>query len=200
MVFIYYLILGVIYLTVAFFTIRWLMRIPKKGKHKALVAVTGIVVFLLIPTWDEILGRIYLRHLCATKAGVKVYKTVELPAEYWDENEQPIFMNSRGVLDMEILGDRLEWRRQKTLCVKHLIKIEKDQWILYDKQLQRKLAEKISFTRYFGWINKFSPAPNVAESCRDLCAREYSQSEFALKEALKERAFILEVITQSINQ
>ncbi len=200
MIFIYYLILGLVYSTVGFFVIRWLMRVPRKGKYKALVAVIGIVVLLLIPTWDEIAGRIYLRHLCATQAGVKIYKTIELPAKYWDENGDPIFVNSRGVLDMEMLGDRLEWRRQKTLHNDFFIKIERDRWVLYDKRLQKELAEKISFTRYFGWINKFSSAPNVAENCRDLFARESSQIEFSLKESSEERAFILQVVTQSITE
>lgn len=49
-------------------------------------AVIAGIAFLLIFTWDEILGRAYFYCLCAAEGGVKVYKQVELPAEYWNED------------------------------------------------------------------------------------------------------------------
>lgn len=75
----------------------------------------GVTAFLIarhLPVGDEIAGRIYFNHLCETEAGVKVYQPVELPAEYWDEGGKPLFMDSRGVLDMKMLSSRFEWKRQ----------------------------------------------------------------------------------------
>lgn len=73
----------------------WIARkISKRFKRRSTQIVSGIGVFLLIflvPFGDEIAGRIYLNHLCATEAGVKVYQTVELPADYWGARGNPKF-------------------------------------------------------------------------------------------------------------
>ena len=55
------------------------------------VAVLLFAVVLPLPIADEIAGRIYFNRLCEKEAGVKVYKTIELPAEYWDEDGKPKF-------------------------------------------------------------------------------------------------------------
>ena len=57
-------------------------------KSMSLKIIGGMVVFLValpLPIADEIAGRMYFNHLCETEGGVKVYQTIELPAEYWDE-------------------------------------------------------------------------------------------------------------------
>jgi len=154
----------------------------KKG---ALVKTAGgVLVFLIaliLPVSDEIAGRIYFNHLCKTQAGVKVYKTIELPAEYWDEDGKPKFMNSRGVLDTKVLGSRFEWKRHKKPVVSSLIRIDQEKWVLYDNQSNGELGEMVDFTRYFGWINTFSPAPNVAEGCRNVWTGKHSQRNFMLQ-------------------
>ena len=73
----------------------WLaIKISKRFKPGVTRIAGGVGIFLLLfalPFGDEIAGRIYLSHLCATEAGVKVYQTVELPAEYWEADGKPIF-------------------------------------------------------------------------------------------------------------
>ncbi len=44
-----------------------------KGKWKLLV----IAVFILIPTWDIIPGKIALAHYCDKEGGIKIYRSVE---------------------------------------------------------------------------------------------------------------------------
>ena len=59
----------------------------------------GVGIFLLVfavPFADEIVGRVYLNYLCASQAGVKVYKTVELPGEYWNANGEPKFYDENN--------------------------------------------------------------------------------------------------------
>ena len=65
--------------------------------RKAVIAGSA---FLLIFTWDEILGRAYFYSLCATEGGVKVYKQVELPAEYWNEDGSPKFILPNGNIEL----------------------------------------------------------------------------------------------------
>lgn len=95
MIGLYYLILVGLYILVGFFAIRWLVRMQEKKQIKVLVIVIACVVWLLIPTYDEILGRIYFNHLCKTETGVKVYQTIELPAEYWGDDGRPKFYVNR---------------------------------------------------------------------------------------------------------
>jgi hypothetical protein len=63
----------------------WLIARRGKTRTKRWIraAVTALVV-VLIPTWDEILGRAYFRHLCATNGGIQVYQRVSLGPEYRD--------------------------------------------------------------------------------------------------------------------
>src|SRR4030067_3518574 len=77
-----------VYLVVAWVTIKWLPS--KKAKWIA------VAVFVLIPTWDEILGRIYFKYLCETQGGIKVYKVVELPGEYWAADGMPKFYDDKN--------------------------------------------------------------------------------------------------------
>jgi len=159
----------------------WIGRkIFKKGKTVTGVVV-GLLVFLFVmaaPVADEIAGRIYFNHLCETEAGVKVYQTIELPAEYWDEEGRPKFMNSRGVLDTEVLGTRFEWKRRTSPIVSNFIRIDKEEWILFDNRNSRELGEMLTFFRYFGWTSKLSPAPNVAVDCQSMWKGELSQNIF----------------------
>ncbi|WP_143012134.1 hypothetical protein [Desulfuromonas thiophila] len=175
MIFIYYLILGLVYSTVGFFVIRWLMRVPRKGKYKALVAVIGIVVLLLIPTWDEIGGRIYLRHLCATQAGVKIYKTIELPAKYWDESGEPMFFNQYGYLDHDFWVKELDESGGRIERYSSIFSIDKDTSPVKERLGQKVLAEVTTFRFWGGWIRRnFSPN-NVADSCVFISKPEFSR-------------------------
>ncbi len=157
-------------------------RIDSDGKRK-ITRVLILVVIGLLPFSDSMIGHIYFNHLCETEAGAKVYQTIELPAEYWDEDGKPRFMNSRGILDTKILGDRFEWKQHTNPVVSGLIRIDQKKWILYDNQSDKELGEKIDFIRYFGWINTFSPAPNVSESCLNYWADKYGRDGYIAKEA-----------------
>lgn len=63
------LIVIVIYLAVAITVVRLLKN--KKARYAA------IAVFALAPTADAVVGRIYMKHLCATEGGLKVFRSVE---------------------------------------------------------------------------------------------------------------------------
>jgi len=144
----------------------------------------GVLVFLvalILPVSDEIAGRIYFNHLCKTEAGVKVYQTIELPTKYWDKDGKPKFLNSRGVWDKSILGDRFEWKRETEPVVSNFIRIERKKWVFHDNKNHQNLGEMIDFMRYFGWLNAFSPAPNVGEGCKNMWEGESSQRNFMLQ-------------------
>jgi len=156
------------------------VKVAKRFKRGSAKLGIGLLVFLLVflaPFGDEIAGSVYLSHLCATEAGTKVYRTVELPAEYWDEQGKPKYLAANGFVDMKLLPNRFGWRNVDEPYVDSAIKIEKWRWQLMDKETQTVLGEKITYMRHFGWINRFSPAPNIGEDCRYLGGQKERDQE-----------------------
>jgi hypothetical protein len=162
-------------------------------RSKRIVAGTTVVLGYFGLFADEIAGRIYLSHLCTTEAGVKVYQTVELPREYWDEKGKPKYLGANGFVDMKLLPNRFEWRNVDKPYIDSVIKIEKWRWKLVDKETKNVLGEKITFVRHYGWLNQFSPASTVGESCRDL-GGESNREELARKEREQEQKFFHEIL------
>lgn len=176
----------------------WLARFATRRITNRTGKYLVIALFVLIPTWDIIPGKLYFNHLCATEAGVKVYRTVELPAEYWDAQGKAKFLSNRGIVDIAMLGNRFQWNKVGEPQINWLsLRIDKDRWQLTDKQTEMVLGEKISFTRYFGWLSRFSQAPNVAESCRNLWIEQYGREVSFRKENSEEMAFSMSIFKQT---
>ncbi|MCF6323457.1 MAG: hypothetical protein L3J89_03890 [Gammaproteobacteria bacterium] len=172
------------------------VKVARRFKRVSAWLVAGVSVFMivfLVLFADEIVGRMYLNHLCATEAGTKVYKTVELPAEYWSEKGKPKFFNSRGVLVKSVLGEQFEWRRVNESYINWFIQIDKKKLILQDNKSKLNLGEKITFSRNYGWLNQLSSAPNVGESCREAWSKRYGQNSLFQKEDSEEISFLLKI-------
>lgn len=57
----------------------------------------AIAVLALIPTADAVLGRIYLKHLCATESGLKVYRVAQGVEGFMsDAGEHGMFVEKHG--------------------------------------------------------------------------------------------------------
>ena len=171
------------------------VKAAKRFDRRSAKIAVGLLVLLLIffvPFSDEIAGRIYLNNLCATEPRVKVYQTVELPAEYWDEQGKPRFLGSNGFVDMKLLPNRFGWHNIDEPYIDSVIKIEKWRWQLMDKETPNILGERITYMRHFGWINRFSPAPNIGEGCRDL-GGEFNRDELFRKEREQEQMFFRDI-------
>ncbi len=65
--------LGVLFFIGLYFFIAY--KVVKAIKTKPLKWL-AIVILVLIPTADEMVGRVYLQHLCATEGGLKVHRMV----------------------------------------------------------------------------------------------------------------------------
>jgi len=172
------------------------VKLSKRFKTTGTRLTAGIGIFLLaflIPFADEIVGRAYLSHLCSTEAGVKVYKTVELPKEYWDASGEPRFINARGVLDDSVLGQEYEWQSKTTPIHRWPAQIDREQWQLKSVRSKIHLGDRITYVRHYGWIGHFSPSPRVGESCREVWARKYGTEVLFQKENKEQREFMLKV-------
>ena len=140
----------------------------KSSNSKFMIFAGVFALIFLLLFGDGIAGKIYLKHLCDTKSGFKIYHTVKLPAKYWDEKGKPKYIGANGFVDMKLLPSRIKWRHVDEPFINSLIKIEMWRWELIDKNTKTVLGERITFVRYYGWLNEFSPASAMGESCRDL--------------------------------
>lgn len=128
-----------------------------------LVGSTGVILLLLaLPFGDEIAGRIYLSHLCATEAGVKVYQTVELPAEHWDEQGRAKFIHEKA--GGFLLGKEYP-PEYKTGAYSTFFHIDNAGYKRVDKQSGQVLGEVTDFRHWGGWVRRNLSPSNTAISC-----------------------------------
>lgn len=139
-------------------------RFKKLGVRIAAGSIV-LLAFVLLLFGDEIAGRMYLSHLCATEAGVRVYQRAELPLGQWDEDGRPRYIARNGFVDMKLLPGKYKWHKIEEPFVTSVIRIRKWRWQLIDTETNVVLGEKITFMRDYGWLNRLSVAPNIGESC-----------------------------------
>jgi len=133
-----------VYLVIAWVVIK---RLPsKKAKWIA------VAVFILIPTWDEIAGRIYFKSLCETESGVKVYKVVELPGEYWHLDGKPKFIKANGDPDEAILSGRAQFSNEFQEKYSAYFRIKRHARVVSDRSTGQVLGRYIRFIYFGGWL------------------------------------------------
>ena len=165
-------LLGFVVLTgPLFLIIAWLpvciwiaVKVAKHFERRSTKLVVGLLAFLLVffvPFADEIAGRIYLNHLCATEAGVKVYQTVELPAEYWDEQGRAKFYDERNG-NFYLEAYRVEY---KSGVYSSFFHIDNAGYNRVDGRSGQALGEVTDFRYWGGWIKRNLSPHNTAIRC-----------------------------------
>jgi hypothetical protein len=121
--------------------------IGKYTKSKAAKYVS-IEVFVLIPTWDIVPGRLYFSHLCEREGGIKVFKTVELDKAYFLPNGQP----DQTKLSM---SDNFAMVRMDDRGYSPIFHIARFESALHDKQNDEVLGVDVHLAHYGGWLNAY---------------------------------------------
>jgi hypothetical protein len=146
--------------------------VSKKLINRALLLkiVGGFAVFfvaLVLPVADEIAGRVYFYHLCETEAGAKVYQTIELPAECWDEQGRPLFYE--GAINNDIPSNAFEKVKVDVIVnskkVGRLFRIQQIGVTFTDKESGNVLSELTWFMYWGGWLARNFTPHNSAISC-----------------------------------
>lgn len=149
----------------------WIARkISKRFKRRSTQIVSGIGVFLLIflvPFGDEIAGRIYLNHLCTTEAGVKVYRTVELPGEYWGDQGRAKFLKPNGDLDNARLSNRFSTPAVKK-PYSYVFGIDDYRQQVVDNTNNEILGEVVNFMHWGGVVSRYLSPSSSAIECKNL--------------------------------
>lgn len=163
----------------------WLaVKISKRFNPGVTRIAGGIGIFLLLfalPFGDEIAGRIYFNYLCANEAGVKVYQTVELPAEYWNESGRPKFYDDKNG-NFTLDGYRVEYA---TGIYSPFFHVDNAGYKRADARSGQVLGEVTDFRYWGGWMRRNLSAHNTANSCED--RRERSNS--LVKQIFKRKEF-----------
>lgn len=158
------------------------------------IAIAAAAVLL----GDELLGRIYLEHVCEAEHGVKTFKTAYLPSEYWDEKGEPRFVRPLGNIDMKALDDKFDWKATSEPVLTFGAHVDRVTSRLVNKANDETLAEKITFSRRYGWVHRAtSLAPNVGESCADVIAQRHGREEMVRRDREDYAALVRNVFLRS---
>jgi hypothetical protein len=138
------LLVGVIAVCVA--------AVLQRTRWKRWVAsLTAALVVVLIPTWDEILGRLYFSRLCATEGGVRIFRQVDLPVDYWDADGRPKFIKPNGDMDSDVLQHRFDVVI-KSRKISGVFRIQALDFRVVEKASQVPLGEISSYGYFGGWL------------------------------------------------
>ncbi len=150
-----------IFVPIVYIAIAWaiLKRLPNK-KAKWIAAA----VFVLIPTWDEITGRIYFQYLCEAEGGSKIYKTVELPKEYFNQQgKADLKLSKKQGAFLEIADRYVTSHSGQT--VSKTFRIDKTTITVKDTVTNAVLASNTYFLHFGGWVINNTGAQVRGTSC-----------------------------------
>jgi hypothetical protein len=149
-----------IWLVVSILLIKFVIRPAGSSGRRVLIKLVVFPIMFLLPFADEIMGQTYLNYLCKTQGGFKVYQTVELPNEYWDENGDPLFIifpkfslhKVNGTLDFSRLPEYGIDRED--IAYSPILGIQLFRHWYYEKKTRKMLAEGRFFTYSGGWLSR----------------------------------------------
>lgn len=139
-------ILGALVLYLAFSV--WIVK-RQKTKRAKWVAIT---ILVLIPMWDQILGRTYFYTLCAMEGGNRIFSTVTIPSEYFNAEGHPKLVLSKkpGAL-LEIPDRYIAYR--ETMTVSNVFRVEKIVISIRDVTQEKLLGTRTYFLYFGGWVS-----------------------------------------------
>jgi hypothetical protein len=146
------LIALVLYVYLAKVTIQF---VGKRAKSKLAKYLT-IAMFVLIPTWDIIPGRVFFQHLCETEAGVKALKTVELDRSYFKPDGKP---------DDKKLAERYPQMNKFERNFSTIFHIAKTESTIHDKETGEVLGTAANFSYRGGWLTVSVLVDATGSSC-----------------------------------
>jgi len=155
------LIALMLYVWLAWVVVRmvgWLARIRvfTTVTTKVLQALC-VALFVLLPTWDIIPGRLYFQYLCDTEAGVKVFRTVEVDQSYFRPDRRP---------DDKKLAKRYVQTSKFDRNFSTRFHIAKTEGVLQDKESGEKLGTATDFFYHGGWLTVFLLPEGAGTSCQ----------------------------------
>ena len=168
--------LGVLLSIVAYVAIATaVVRAIKSRKWR----IVAIVVAILLPTADAVVGRLYLRHLCATEAGLETFKVVEgvegffnnrfrphaewivrygyqfIEGNYYDGKPMRLSLTGQGKLIEERNVVPRSTYRLEYSDHRSPLGFGRAEWAIRDVRSAETLARHVTFDYAGGWAERF---------------------------------------------
>lgn len=146
-----------LYLAFAVIATKLLVRRVKSKRTKWSVGFASALVFFLIPTWDVIVGKIYLQSLCAEQGGAKIYKVTELGKEYFlspgevNVNTAGRLPAKGGELNIIKVKSKFSYFRKSTR-ISHFFRIDQDMLTIKEISTGDVIATDTNFFYFGGWL------------------------------------------------
>lgn len=147
-----FVVIVVVYVAIAAGVTYGLVKLGTTPGTKRAIAMGSLSVFFALAVWDEVWGYVYLRHLCASEGGIKVYKTVTLGPEHWNEGGLPRFISFEAG---GMFKPFLDGRYQITGTGKTMSgwpQISRSDYAVVDLLTKEQLAVRTTFFADHGWL------------------------------------------------
>ena len=154
-----------IWLVASILLIKFIVRPAGNFVRRSFIKILVFIVVFILPLADEFVGRLHFNYLCKTDAGFKVYQTVELSEEYWDENGNSKIFNEQGYLERDFWIKRIDENGGQVKRYSSLFSIDKDiSTVVYENE--KKLLGDITTFRYWGGWFRQRLGGNTANTCQ----------------------------------
>lgn len=187
----------------------WLARFVIKRIANRAAKFAVIAIFVLIPTWDVIPGKLYFNHLCETEAGLKIFKTVEGVEGYRvyplaSGGQEPLTKDGYRYVEQ---GSGSDFARYTLEANGKVIKrkitesesmaryaaagklvplqwnVTKSEIVIFDQQTEEKLAARTAFSGNKNWLIKSLDFPYAKDHCPEPFVSENDFIRLTLKPA-----------------
>jgi len=179
------LVVVLLYVSIALFT-----TIKVKGWKKKTIA---LVIFILIPAADVIVGNIYFKYVCSKYSGNYVYKRVGVGDEYYlqvDEEDA-----SRWIFKLDFLikdnGERINrekfrkdylFKRERFDHYFESLHISKYKRSIVKKDTNETLSEIIKFSYGGGWVENIYKVTGSGRGCpRSISLTKLAEKTFYIE-------------------
>jgi len=148
--------LFVAYFVLAVVVIVFAVRRARPGWAKWAAGLGTFGVFWGLTLIDDVMGTLEHKALCEKEAGVKIYKQVKLPPEFYLPDGKPRFIEPNGDISEKFLASYIKFnRRVESSYVSRYLKVDKDVYSINDAVTSEPLAVRVDFLR---WPSPFVPS------------------------------------------
>lgn len=179
-----------IFVPIIYIAVAWAIIKHLPGKKAKWIAT---VIFVLIPTWDEIAGRIYFKYLCEMEGYQQIHKTFELGKEYFllpgeiNMNTAGRLPAQGGELNIVKVKDRFSFAHESTR-VSHIFRIDKAALVIKEIVSGEIIATDTRFLYFGGWVVNHTGAHVTGTSCPERTDSYYKEFETTIFRPAKEKS------------
>lgn len=169
----------------------WLARFVARRVENRAAKYAVIALFILIPTWDVIPGKLYFNHLCENEAGLKIYKTEEgvegyrvypnasglgreALEKYGYKYEERGSGNEFARYSLDANGKVIKQKITESMAryavgggdwVRLLFGVKKIETFIFDQQTKERLAVDKTFSSSQSWLVASTDFPKAITYC-----------------------------------